>query len=167
MSYNLRQKLADLIYPEGKNRRDRAERLAQMDDLTGLANRRAFDRALPSVEADRGICVISFDVNNFKTVNDSAGHLAGDAALRQVADALTRSAARFGYGERVFRTGGDEFAIFAPAHLADALRDECEFEFGRRIFGERVVSISGSIGATYAEADAGLQERKAAEKSRK
>lgn len=166
MSFNIRETIANLIYPEGRERRAAAERAANFDDLTGLANGRAFNAARRTADADPDICVISFDVNNFKVVNDSGGHLAGDALLQIVGVSLRRAAARFGYGERIFRVGGDEFAAICPRAIAEAVRDECETEVGRRSVGGAVVSISGSVGATYAAADEGLQARKSAEKSR-
>jgi diguanylate cyclase (GGDEF)-like protein len=161
----IRQKIADKIYPEGRERRDTAERLALTDDLTGLANRRAFDKALKSAERDASIAIISFDLNHFKLVNDKLGHTAGDAVLRDVANCLKRAAGRFGYSERVFRLGGDEFGIIAPASVAEGMRDECEAEVHVIPADGMEVTISGTVGQTYEEADNRLQARKAFQKS--
>ncbi|HZP97461.1 MAG TPA: diguanylate cyclase [Candidatus Limnocylindria bacterium] len=92
------------------------ERLAVTDGLTGLLNRRSFDEHL-ALEIDRAIrlryalTVALVDLDGFKKLNDSQGHLAGDEALRRVAAAL-KSAVR---GSDVLaRYGGDEFAVIQP-----------------------------------------------------
>jgi diguanylate cyclase (GGDEF)-like protein len=94
--------------------------LARLDALTGLPNRAFFLDRLEQVEAleRRGggaFSVIMLDLDRFKNVNDSLGHAAGDALLREVADRL-RSATRD--GDVVARLGGDEFAII-QADCAD------------------------------------------------
>jgi diguanylate cyclase (GGDEF)-like protein len=93
-------------------------RLAERDPLTGLANRRAFDRALAarSVSAEPG-ALIALDLDNFKQVNDRFGHQRGDDLLRDVAREIRR---RVRAGDLVARLGGDEFAIVLPG--ADAAR---------------------------------------------
>jgi diguanylate cyclase (GGDEF)-like protein len=90
--------------------------LAQLDTLTGLPNRAYFLDRLQHVEADERardgtFSVIMLDLDRFKNVNDSLGHAAGDALLREVANRL-RSAIR--EGDVVARLGGDEFAIIQP-----------------------------------------------------
>jgi diguanylate cyclase (GGDEF)-like protein len=87
--------------------------LAQLDALTGLPNRAFFLDRLQQVESherqyDGSYSVIMIDLDRFKNVNDSLGHAAGDALLRQVANRL-RSAIR--ETDVVARLGGDEFAI--------------------------------------------------------
>ncbi|HEY2702277.1 MAG TPA: GGDEF domain-containing protein [Candidatus Dormibacteraeota bacterium] len=89
--------------------RDTAQRLATLagtDPLTGLANRREFERVLALPPAGR-FAILAIDVDGLKAINDSYGHDAGDAALRAVGMAL-----RLGLRDRdtVARTGGDEFA---------------------------------------------------------
>lgn len=92
---------------------DRAHRLAYFDPLTGLANRASFmldaERALITHEAP---ALLLLDVDDFKSINDTHGHHAGDALLRAVAD---RAGARLGVrGGFVARLGGDEFAAILP-----------------------------------------------------
>lgn len=88
---------------------------AGKDPLTGLANRRAIDRAAQAL-AGRPMAVISFDLDDFKPVNDRHGHAAGDQVLRIVAARLQQQSR---HGDIVARTGGDEFLVLLPG-LADA-----------------------------------------------
>ncbi|MBH1992046.1 MAG: EAL domain-containing protein [Sphingomonadaceae bacterium] len=99
-------------------RRSQAEvtRLAQFDSLTGLANRIQMLRSLEQAVADRhgkaGECTLMMlDLDRFKTVNDTLGHPAGDALLRQVSQRLQRTVGDQGL---VGRQGGDEFKILFP-----------------------------------------------------
>jgi diguanylate cyclase (GGDEF)-like protein len=90
--------------------------LANRDPLTGLANRRRLELELDrqielARQTDNPLAVIMMDLDNFKTYNDTAGHLAGDNLLRTVADALR---ARTRITDLVVRWGGDEFCILIP-----------------------------------------------------
>jgi diguanylate cyclase (GGDEF)-like protein len=98
------------------------EAQAMTDELTGLANRRAFDAAL-AAEAQRAIrarqtlSLLIIDVDRFKLLNDSIGHQAGDRCLAAIATALVdtvRDAT-----DTVARYGGEEFAVILP--FTDAL----------------------------------------------
>ena len=73
-----------------RERLEEAERMATLDPLTGIANRRRVDQALKEfVGRGRPFCVLMFDLNGFKQINDQLGHLVGDELLRQFAtDAL-------------------------------------------------------------------------------
>ena len=88
-------------------------KLAETDPLTGLANRRRFNETLQSCLAGRerpGPCHLAiFDLDNFKSVNDTLGHGVGDELLQQVAVRMLEH----GRGEFVARLGGDEFAVIA------------------------------------------------------
>ncbi len=91
-------------------------REARSDVLTGLATRRVFDRALERAvqrftETATPVSLILFDIDHFKTINDTHGHDVGDIALREVAD-CARAAVR--PGDVLARLGGDEFAILLP-----------------------------------------------------
>jgi diguanylate cyclase (GGDEF)-like protein len=94
--------------------RERLQRLADHDPLTGLFNRRRFEleveRALLR-QPGRGGALILFDLDNFKLVNDSRGHAIGDAVLQTVAETVR---ARVRSSDVVARLGGDEFAVLLP-----------------------------------------------------
>lgn len=160
-----RKKAAAIIAPELDVERRAAERLASSDPLTGLANRRALDEALPAAEADPAIQVLVFDANNFGQVNKISGQAAGDEMLQQAGAAIRQAADEAGMGERVFRRGGDEFVVLAPADQVDAIRGRAEELFGDRPVGDVQVSLTGTAGDTFAEADAALQGAKAKRKT--
>jgi len=103
---------------------DELEHKAYHDALTGLYNRDAFRRLMASAVAlarrdGRSLAVLFIDLDRFKSINDSLGHDAGDAALRGVAERL-RAGVRT--GDVVARLAGDEFAILMEAPQADADR---------------------------------------------
>lgn len=89
-------------------------RQAREDALTGLANRAAFDLHLPPAlsrasRAGAPVALIYLDLDRFKEINDSLGHAAGDAVLREFSRRLLRCVRQ---GDLVARLGGDEFAVF-------------------------------------------------------
>src|SRR5262245_12842763 len=99
---------------ELKRTRDMLERLASVDSLTGVANRRRFDVALDEEwrRCQRGRSWLSLaivDVDHFKQFNDRHGHLAGDGLLRRIATSFTQYTRRA--GDLVARYGGEEFAM--------------------------------------------------------
>lgn len=144
--------------------RNVAEREANMDALTGVANRNAYTKALSTAEADPNTSIVRFDVNGFKGVNDTQGHAVGDDALKVVAESIANAAEEHGVRARVFRVGGDEFAVLAPTDKAPLIRDRAEQIYGTREHGTDgntvQTSISGGAGLTDAEADASSYARK-------
>ena len=97
--------------------RERAEDVAASDALTGLGNRRTFDRRLHEVRG--GTALVLIDVDEFKGINDTYSHGVGDGVLRAVAEVLQ---AHCRTGEVAVRFGGDEFALFLHADLPAAAR---------------------------------------------
>lgn len=92
-------------------------RMVMSDALTGVPNRRAFDQALRSewrrcTRTAEPLSVLMIDIDNFKSFNDTFGHLVGDAALCSVARALSGALQRA--GDVVARFGGEEFAVVLP-----------------------------------------------------
>ena len=95
--------------------RQRAVHMAELDALTGIPNRAAFARALGQTLDDAkvreaGVAALLIDLDDFKLVNDSLGHAAGDALLIETARRLTEAVRP---GDMVARLGGDEFAVIA------------------------------------------------------
>jgi diguanylate cyclase (GGDEF)-like protein len=101
-------------------------RMAETDALTGLGNRRGFEKALATSLAEpSGAALLLLDVDHFKRYNDRYGHPAGDAVLRRIAGVLM--AALRSPADVVARIGGEEFAVLLPGtNLFDAS------EMGRR-----------------------------------
>lgn len=107
---------------EVREHRERLTWTANHDALTGLANRRAFEALLERATAHAAsepFCALFIDLDHFKPVNDTGGHAAGDALLRDIAHAL---AAQVRQTDTVARLGGDEFAVLlSRCPLAQAL----------------------------------------------
>jgi len=138
---------------------DRLQRLAALDPLTDAYNRRfgmvrlqeEFGRAL-RVSGPMGVLMI--DLDHFKSVNDTYGHLVGDRVLRAVAASIRRVSRE---GDVLMRYGGEEFLVIVPGAAAADLGELAERV--RRAIGatevmdgERRVSVTASIGgAAYPE----------------
>ncbi len=93
------------------------ETMSHLDGLTGLFNRRFFDRALHqefhrAKRERQTVALIFLDIDQFKNYNDTFGHLRGDACLNEVADAINASISRS--TDTATRFGGDEFAVLLP-----------------------------------------------------
>ncbi len=140
---------------ERKRQDARIEHLAYHDSLTGLPNRALLmDRlALSLAHAQRQatqLAVLFLDLDRFKTINDSLGHLLGDQLLKRVAARL-RGALRD--DDTVARLGGDEFVILLPevpdladaAHVADKLMAALAPPFQ---VGEHELHVTGSLGVS-------------------
>lgn len=93
-----------------------AETRARTDPLTGLRNRDALERTLVRwIEGEKAFSLMVIDLDHFKTVNDSYGHLAGDQLLVAIAAVIKREARG---GDMAFRLGGDEFLLVLPSTAA-------------------------------------------------
>lgn len=112
----MRRKLVELSSELAESNR-RLEQLSQMDGLTGVANRRYFDRFLGqhvalAARQQTNLSLVLCDVDHFKNYNDHYGHLAGDECLRRVAGILAHCCTR--QTDLVARYGGEEFALILP-----------------------------------------------------
>ena len=144
---------------ERKQAEDRIAFLAEHDDLTRLANRDIFrdrlDQALEMTGRGRGFALFWLDLNNFKVINDSFGHTAGDALLKAVANRLEACVRTV---DTLARLVGDEFAILQldvdqPSQaepLAHRIQEAFRDPF--RVGAHQVV-VRVSIGITVAPAD--------------
>lgn len=137
--------MVDGLASDARAQLDRSRTAADTDPLTGLLNRRGFDRKRAGAATGS---IVFVDLDNFKEVNDRLGHDAGDIVLSATAD-LLRSVLR--QGELVARFGGEEFVVFLPgidlstaAQVADRIRQSAEntlaTELGR-------VTISAGVAA--------------------
>ena len=116
----------------------KVQRQAATDPLTGLANRAAFDAALAYTRAtvartDEPLSLIALDLDDFKSVNDTHGHAAGDAVLVGAAEAWS---AQLRERDVLARTGGDEFIAILPGADADE---------AARVATRLVAALSGSV----------------------
>jgi diguanylate cyclase (GGDEF)-like protein len=159
---------------------------AVTDDLTGLANNRAF-RDVAEKEAARAerfghdLSLLMLDIDDFKQVNDTRGHLQGDAVLRAIARILVAESR--GVDEPA-RYGGEEFVVALPEtdghgalELAERIRVRIEAERVPLVDGNGQISVTASLGAAtlphgardvpelIAAADAALYEAKRAGKN--
>lgn len=155
-----RQAFEDALHAE----KERLAWQASHDWLTGLSNRRAFEARLQSVldtTAAGSLGLILLDLDQFKSVNDTCGHLAGDRLLCQVSRLLQQDR---GPHDLVARLGGDEFGLILPqcsasttVDIAERLRRSLElFTF---VWDDRCFAVTASIGvACIADGNTTLED---------
>jgi diguanylate cyclase (GGDEF)-like protein len=138
---------------ENARRFREARQLADLDALTGLHNRRYFHDTLAREVArahryERRLALIIFDLDDFKTINDRIGHLAGDAVLADAAD-VVRSVVRS--ADVACRVGGDEFAVILP----ESGKQEAEQLYSRlqQALEQRPIGDAGRIRLSAGVAD--------------
>jgi diguanylate cyclase len=140
---------------------------ADTDSLTGLSNRRAFERMLGAVseralQSGLPLSLAICDVDHFKSINDRFGHVTGDRVLKLIGDILTDHCGKQGH---VFRFGGEEFVILfeelgvEPAYeLVDAARrDLADRHIVKKETGEPLgqITLSAGVGGLPPAVDAG------------
>ena len=145
---------------ERKEAEARIRHLALHDALTGLPNRLAFqERLVEATAAQRGVAVLSLDLDGFRVVNDALGHAVGDALLREAAGRLDRCLEP---DDLVARLGGDEFALLLTGALAGETVRSRAAGMARRLrealtrpflLGEYRASIGVTVGIAVAERD--------------
>ena len=170
-----------------KNELTRVREEAQIDGLTGLLNRRAFDDRIGAVLSDVrdsavGPCLVMMDIDHFKMLNDSYGHVFGDRVIRTIGELLKATVKG---QDVVARYGGEEFALLLPETplagakvVAERLREAVARSRIRRLNSEETVgciTISAGIANYYAgeavatfidRADAALYTSKAQGRNR-
>ena len=138
------------------------EALAVTDSLTGLYNRKKLDDILVEQFArfrrnKRPFVAVMLDLDNFKLINDTHGHVVGDAVLANVAEILKQSVRNIDY---VARYGGEEFvvvlvetALGAALEIAERIRAEVEVPRVRS--GDALISVTVSLGVAHSREDDG------------
>jgi len=145
----------------------KAEKMAVVDALTGLHNRRGFEEELEqqcaqALRSSLPLSVAVFDLDHFKSVNDTYGHDVGDVVLKKLAEILHCKAPRtLRQSDYSARVGGEEFAIILPGtHKAGAmllierLRSIVEMEL-RIALPDKEVQVTASFGV----AEMGMHEK--------
>jgi diguanylate cyclase (GGDEF)-like protein/PAS domain S-box-containing protein len=148
-----------------KQSQKKMEQLAYYDVLTGLANRSYFRDQLRKAIAmsHRGyynFALLYFDLDEFKRINDTLGHDAGDELLKEISKRLI---SRLREEDTIARLGGDEFAVILSGikdrSQASAIAANLQQAFAAPVkLGNQEVSISASIGITVAPEDASEEE---------
>lgn len=123
------------------------------DALTGALNRRAFDEDIGTIltQAPEGCCIILFDIDHFKAFNDNYGHQLGDQVLKAVAKRIGEACRD---GTKLYRYGGEEFAVILPKsqlrvarQLAEGMRRSLEkLVLKDRRKGAKIDSVTASFG---------------------
>ncbi|HTJ62145.1 MAG TPA: diguanylate cyclase [Candidatus Saccharimonadales bacterium] len=140
------------------------ERALDMDELSGLANKRAFARARDGVDADDKYSWAVFDGDRFKKMNDVHGHAEGDKAIQHFGRTVMTTAKDMDIPMRGFRNGGDEIAFAVPKEHAAEFIERVE-KASKYTKGDVTTQLTGGLGDTFESADAQLLANKRAKKA--
>lgn len=126
------------------------ERVSTLDALSGIHNRRHFDKRLLAElrrarREQRELALIIFDIDHFKNINDNYGHLAGDEVIRSVAYTANHTLQR--PSDEIFRYGGEEFAVILPETSLDGAKEVAE-KIRQNIEALQIVAHEKSIHCT-------------------
>ena len=161
--------MAHTVATVAEREREAARHEADTDVLTGLLNRRGWDRYL-ALEEERyrrfgdAACVVVLDLDNLKIVNDRQGHAAGDRYIQKAAHVLAATVRR---GDILARIGGDEFGIIAIDSTVDIaeklvlrMREALEQTGVSGSFGHAPYSVVSGFPGAFAAADAAMYVQK-------
>jgi diguanylate cyclase (GGDEF)-like protein len=142
------------------------------DPLTGCFNRRGLDQALArelarTTRAGSALSLLALDLDHFKNINDTYGHIAGDVVLREFGALLVQTARA---GDMVARTGGEEFSILLPdtdpsgafragTRLCDSVRGHPFLVNGKRVHVTISVGVVSMAGGTPDALGTNMKER--------
>lgn len=166
--------LSKKIESNQKEMQETLERESKIDPLTRLFNRRAWDLSLDKAEdlrREQGACfaIVAIDLNEFKKINDTQGHIVGDEVLKDAASAILTHTRDVDICARV---GGDEFAILSPINnidkaqeLVSRLRKEFNSVKIKAAFGYSITSSKQNIYNAWAKADEEMYQDKSLRKS--
>ncbi len=144
---------------------------ATHDEMTGLHNFRAFSADLHDIYATRAdatsyFVLVTMDIDHFKRINDTYGHLVGNDVLHQTAGALADLVQDYGAGSRAYRTGGEEFSLIVrlPEHDDQQINELCrviQYNIRKQSLqvGNDTIHWTVSIGCNYVDqGDSGYLE---------
>ncbi len=134
-----------------------AQKMANLDPLTDLCNRRAFYDIAPQYfkqyrQQQVPLSIIMFDLDNFKSINDIYGHKVGDEVLKLVSDVLNKQARKEDF---VARWGGEEFIALLPKtdlQTATSIAERYKLAINSLVITEDNIGISASIGVATSDA---------------
>jgi diguanylate cyclase (GGDEF)-like protein len=142
------------------------------DPLTGCLNRRGLDQAMAreiarATRADGDLSLLAVDLDHFKDINDTYGHITGDVVLREFGGLLVQTARA---GDMVARTGGEEFTILLPdtdpsgafraaIRVCDTVRSHPFMVNGKRLHITISVGVVSTKGSSADSPDMNMKER--------
>ncbi|WP_321326348.1 GGDEF domain-containing protein [Thiomicrorhabdus sp.] len=150
-----------------KNELEKAHKVANTDELTGIPNRRGFNEiiknlALSADTEDYSFALLLVDIDYFKNINDEYGHLIGDSVLRYLAKQLN---AETKGKDSIARIGGEEFVILLPQtnyenafRVAENLRQKVECNRLKVKNSEKTLSLTISVGVSIYERGENLEK---------